>query len=90
MTLYLHLLGAFERPEEAESPEHVGWIHTIGPLESVAEIGTEELHLAFSDAENPLRDGLIERRFIPRIGQHLLFAGILYATFVVNAQRSYP
>lgn len=91
MTIYLHLLGAFACPElEAESPDAVGWIHTLGPLDAVATFQDGRVRLNFKKKKNPQREGLREGQWLKRIGNHYEFGGQLYATFIINHQRRYP
>ena len=90
MALYLHLLGAFARPEDAQSKDAVGWIHTLGPLEAVAKLQDGRVHLNFKRSKNAQQQGLEDGNFLKRIGQQYEFAGERYATFIVNAQRRYP
>lgn len=88
MTLYLHLVGAFTRPEDARSKDAVGWIHTLGPLETVAEV-QGNLRLVFANPKNPLRKGLLKGDTLLRINNRYLFAGEQYASYLVNTKRRY-
>ena len=90
MALYLHLLGAFARPEDAQSNDAVGWIHTLGPLESVAKFQDGRVRLNFKHLRNKQREGLDEGQFLKRVGNRYEFGGELYATCVINAKRRYP
>ena len=90
MALYLHLLGAFARPEDAQSKDAVGWIHTLGPLEAVTKFQDGRVRLNFKHRNNAQREGLDDRNFLRRIGNCYEFGGEQFATFVVNAQRRYP
>jgi len=90
MTLYLHLLGAFARPEDAQGKDAVGWIHTLGPLEAVAKFQDGRVRLNFKHRKNAQREGLEDGAFLKRVGNRYEFGGELYATYVVNTQRRYP
>lgn len=90
MTLYLHLVGAFARPEDARSSDAVGWIHTLGPLQAVAKLQDGRVHLNFKRSGNPQRQGLDDGGFLKRVGNRYEFGGELFATYVVNTQRRYP
>jgi hypothetical protein len=90
MALYLHLLGAFARPEDAQSKDAVGWIHTLGPLKAVAKLQDGRVHLDFKHRNNAQREGLDEGQFLKRVGNRYEFGGELYATYVINAKRRYP
>lgn len=90
MAIYLHLLGAFTRPEDAQSDDAVGWIHTLGPLDTVAASADGDVIIKFKDAVNPQREGLVEGKQLKRVGNRFEFGDQKYATFIINHQRRYP
>lgn len=89
MTLYLHLVGAFAHPKDARSKNTVGWIHTLGPLETVADV-QGNLRLVFTNPKNPLRKGLLKGSTLLRVNNRYIFAGEQYATYLVNTKRRFP
>jgi hypothetical protein len=89
MTLYLHLVGGNMPPKNARSKKAVGWIHTLGPLETVAEV-QGNVRLIFTNPKNPLRKGLVKGHTLLRVDNRYIFAGQLYATYIVNTQRRFP
>lgn len=89
MTLYLHLVGGQAPSKKARSKKVVGWIHTLGPLETVAEV-QGNVRLFFTNPKNPLREGLLKGHTLLRVNNRYIFAGQQYATYIVNTQRRYP
>jgi hypothetical protein len=90
MVMYLHLVRGLTRPETTEDGTFVGVIQTIGPLATVAESADGTVHLVFCDPDDPHREWLDDRKILRRNNNRFEFAGDVFATFIINTQRSYP